>query len=184
MAKNHKEVSYWPHMILGFLIVGITLSYWTVKSASSIPVQESNAFMMKYQQADMKINEILRKKERFDAQYRIEMVDTPTAMVEIEHAKRAKAERAVVLHSGGNTFYYHVVDRTGHLSTDANVSFLLTRPHTKSEDHLVENVPVKDGKYVIENIEVVKPGRYTLRLKAVIDDNTVGYSNTPAYLKP
>jgi hypothetical protein len=53
-------------MILGFLAVGVTLSYWTVKSASSIPVQESNNYMMKYQQADMNINEIIKRKALFD----------------------------------------------------------------------------------------------------------------------
>ena len=39
MAKN-KGKTYWPHMILGFLAIGITLGYWTVKSATSMPVQE------------------------------------------------------------------------------------------------------------------------------------------------
>ena len=62
MAKKNKEKTYWPHMILGFLALGITLSYWTVKSASSVPVQESNNYMLKYQTADYTINEIIERK--------------------------------------------------------------------------------------------------------------------------
>ncbi len=61
MAKNN-EKTYWPHMILGFLTIGLTLSYWTVKSDSSMPVQESNQYMLKYQMADININQILEKK--------------------------------------------------------------------------------------------------------------------------
>ena len=69
MAKNN-ERTYWPHMILGFLTIGITLSYWTVKSASSMPVQESNQYMLKYQMADMNINQIMEKKIAFDKAYK------------------------------------------------------------------------------------------------------------------
>jgi len=184
MAKKANEISYWPHMILGFLIVGVMLSYWTVKSASSIPVQESNEYMMKYQQADMNINEILHQKARFDSKYRIALVDAPMQKVELENAKRAKAENAVVLQAGKNTFSYKISDHSGNAYADANVSFLLTRPHTRDDDQLMLEVPFKDGLYVVENVEVKKPGRYILRLKADVGEGAVGFSQTPAYLKP
>jgi len=184
MAKKHKEKSYWPHMILGFLILGITLSYWTVKSASSIPVQESNEFMMKYQKADHDINDILHKKARFDKQYKIGIIDVKQETIALENAKRAKEENVVLLNHGKNDFHYRVADHAGHILHDANVSFLLTRPHTRSEDVMIESVSEKDGKYVIEGIEVTKPGRYVLQLRVTVDQNTIGYAETPAYLKP
>jgi hypothetical protein len=184
MAKKNKETSYWPHMILGFLVVGITLSYWTVKSASSVPVQESNNYMLKYQQADMNINEILQKKRRFDQSFRIEIVDAPEANVELENSKRAKEERSVLLKEGANQFTYRVADRDNKPYSDANVTFLLTRPHTRKDDVLVEKVPSKDGTYVIEDINITKPGRYLLQLRVEIDKDTIGYSELPAYLKP
>jgi hypothetical protein len=182
MGKN-KETSYWPHMILGFLFIGITLSYWTVKSASSIPVQESNEFMMKYQQADMNINEIMKRKALFDKHYTIEIVDAKREMLEIENAKRAKKESSVALAKGENTFFYRVLKKDSSFVPDANVTFLLTRPHSVKEDMLIKNVPVESGKYVIKNITITKPGRYTLQLRAKIGD-AIGYSEIPAYLKP
>jgi len=184
MAKKNKETSYWPHMILGFLVVGVTLSYWTVKSASSVPVQESNEYMMKYQKADMNINDILNKKARFDQSYRIEIVGAKEASVELENSKRAKEERSVLLDKGKNSFTYRVTDRHDQPYNDANVTFLLTRPHTTKDDVLVENVQVKDGNYVIEDINITKPGRYLLQLRVEIDKDRVGYSELPAYLKP
>ncbi len=182
MAKN-KEKTYWPHMILGFLLLGMTLSYWTVKSASSVPVQESNDYMLKYQQADMNINEILERKAAFDQRYTIEIVDVKKEMIELENAKRAKAENSVVLKQGKNSFTYVVAAKDGTAVSDANVTFLLTRPHSVREDKYVENIPFVDGKFQVSNINITKAGRYTLQLRAKIGE-TIGYLQIPAYLKP
>jgi hypothetical protein len=182
MAKN-KEKTYWPHMILGFLILGMTLSYWTVKTASSVPVQESNEYMMKYQVADININEILESKAKFDKSYTIELIDVKKAMLKLENAKRAKAENSVVLMQGLNSFTYVVKTKDGTAVSDANVTFLLTRPHSAREDKYVENIPFADGKFQISDIDIEKAGRYTLQLRAKIGEVT-GYSQVPAYLKP
>ncbi len=180
---NNKEKTYWPHMILGFLALGITLSYWTVKSASSVPVQESNEYMMKYQVADININEILESKAGFDRSYIIEIVDVKKAMYKLENAKRAKAENSVVLTQGTNNFTYVVTTKDGTAVSDANVTFLLTRPHSVREDKYIENIPFTNGKFQISDINITKPGRYTLQLRAKVGE-TIGYSETPAYLKP
>jgi len=183
MAKKSKEKSYWPHMILGFLILGITLSYWTVKSASSIPVQESNEYMLKYQTADYTINEILEKKKRFDAQYEIKLSDAETMVMKDNINSKLKQDDAVVLKKGKNHFFYQVLSKDGNAVSDANVTFLLTRPHTVKEDMYVENIPFENGKYHVSDINISKPGRYTLQLRAKIGD-AVGYAELPAYLKP
>ncbi len=180
---NNKEKTYWPHMILGFLVLGMTLGYWTVKSASSMPVQESNEYMLKYQVADININEILESKAGFDKSYTIEIRDVKRIMVKLENAKRAKAENSVVLTQGKNSFTYAVTTKDGTAVPDANVTFLLTRPHSVSEDKYVENIPFADGKFQISDIDIEKAGRYTLQLRAKIGEVT-GYSQIPAYLKP
>lgn len=181
--KNKNQKTYWPHMILGFLAVGITLSYWTVKSASSLPVQRSNEYMLKYQQADIHINEILEKKALFDKSYTIEIIDIQTVIQDLENAKRAKEEKVILLHLGENSFTYRINNNHGTTPIDANVTFLLTRPHSTKEDILIENVNAINGKYVIKDINISKVGRYTLQLRAKIGD-AVGYSQLPAYLKP
>ena len=181
MVNKRKEKTYWPHMILGFLMVGITLSYWTVKSASSIPVQESNNYMMKYQQADININEILKRKALFDSQYKIKLVDAKKAILELENTKRAKSEEVIVLTKGNNSFSY-IIENIQDVSK-VKVTFLLTRPHSRSEDFLIDNVLFEKGKYIVSNLSVQKAGRYILQLKVKIGD-AIGYSEIPAYLKP
>ncbi|KYJ86837.1 FixH family protein [Sulfurovum riftiae] len=183
MAKeNNKEKTYWPHMILGFLMVGITLGYWTVKSASSVPVQEENEYMMKYQTADYNINEILAKKRAFDKVYTITISDVEMLPVKKNEIQHRQLKEQVKLHKGENSFTYTVADRSSMPVSDANVSFLLTRPHTKKDDVIIDTIPFSDGKYRVK-VSIEKPGRYILRLRAKIG-KAVGYSDIPAYLKP
>ena len=183
MAKSSKERTYWPHMILGFLSIGLTLSYWTVKSASSIPVQESNDYMLKYQQADINMNEILQRKAQFDKNYNIQIVNVKSEILELENAKRARNEKVIILQKGINSFSYIVSNKENSIQNDANVSFLLTRPHRVQEDQMIPTVLSKNGKYTLENININKAGRYTLQLRVKIGE-AVGYSQIPAYLKP
>jgi len=170
-------------MILGFLLIGITLGYWTVKSATSIPVQESNTFMMKYQQADMHINDILKQKAAFDRRYTIVLTGAEMQLTAIAHSKVAKRERSVLLKRGENSFRYHIETKAGETVSDANVTFLLTRPHTDREDFAVRKVPLVGETYLVQGVRVDKPGRYTLQLKVKIGD-AIGYASSPAYLVP
>lgn len=182
MASN-KEKTYWPHMILGFFVLGITLGYWTVKSASSLPVQESNDYMMKYQAADLNINEIIEKKIAFDRAYKIELLDKETMKMPGDSYSRMVQVDPVKLSLGANTFTYMVTRQNGSIVVDANVSFLLTRPHTREDDLMVDPVPYSSGEYRVRDINITKAGRYTLQLRAKVGD-TIGYSEIPAYLKP
>lgn len=182
MAKNSAK-TYWPHMILGFLVVGLTLSYWTVKSASSIPVQESNQYMLKYQIADMNINQIMEKKIAFDKAYNIHILDVERMVMTDNVNSNRPQPNPVKLSHGMNLFSYEVVAKNGTKVSDANVTFLLTQPHSRDQDQLFTNVPYEDGKYQIRDVEITKAGRYTLQLRAEVGD-TMGYSEVSAYLKP
>jgi len=182
MAKNNKK-TYWPHMILGFLALALTLSFWTVKSASSLPVQKVNEYMMKYQQADIHMNDILEKKKAFDTLYEIQIQNVETmVMTDNIHSHRPQPN-PVKLSLGKNYFTYIVRKKDGEVVSDANVSFLLTRPHSRKDDLMLNNIPFKNGQYVTPVMEIVNAGRYTLQVRAKIDD-TIGYAQSPAYLVP
>ncbi|MEA1880378.1 MAG: FixH family protein [Campylobacterota bacterium] len=181
---NSKETTYWPHMIVGFLLLAFTLSYWTVKSASSMPVQESNSYMLKYQQADIHINEILELKAAFDNEYTIELQDVEEMVVTDNIHSRRLQLNPIKLSKGMNTFSYAVTKKDGIAVEDANVTFLLTRPHSRRDDVVEEDVKSVGGKYVTKALDIIKAGRYTLQLRVTIDDTKIGYSEIGAYLKP
>ncbi|MEA2047578.1 MAG: FixH family protein [Campylobacterota bacterium] len=182
MEKKHKK-TYWPHMILGFLAVGLTLSYWTVKSASSLPVQESNQYMLKYQMADITINDIIERKKAFDKAYTIEIEGIETMVMTDNVNSNRPQPNPVKLSLGKNKFSYLVRNKDGSVVSDAKVSFLLTQPHSRRNDIFIERVDFSNGTYATEDLEISEAGRYTLQFRAIIGD-AVGYSEIPAYLKP
>jgi len=182
MEKNNKK-TYWPHMILGFLAVGITLGYWTVKSATSMPVQESNQYMLKYQTADININKITELKQAFDKKYTIKLLDVETMVMTDNVNSKRPQPNSVKLSAGVNDFFYEVLAKDGTKVADANATFLLTQPYSRAEDQMFTNVPYSDGKYQIKGVKLKKAGRYTLQFRAEVAD-TIGYSEIAAYLKP
>lgn len=178
-----KEKTYWPHMIVGFLLLALTLSFWTVKSASSIPVQEANQYMLKYQMADMTMNEILESKKRFDQVYTIKLEDAKTmVMTDNIHAHRPQPNPVKLL-QGENHLRYSIRRHDGTQVKDANVSFLLTRPHSRRDDVIIEEIGFKEGYYKIPTLKLEKAGRYTLVLKVKVG-TAIGHSEIAAYVKP
>lgn len=182
MAKNSNK-TYWPHMIVGFLLLAITLSYWTIKAASSMPVQETNDYMLKYQISDITINEIMESKILFDKKYDIALQDVEMVVVTDNiHSNRLQGNK-VKLAMGKNSFAYLVTDKAGKPISDLNVSFLLTRPHTVVDDQMIEVVEGVDGRYTTPELNITKAGRYTLKFRAISSEGT-GYSSDEAYLRP
>ena len=182
-----KEKTYWPHMIVGFLMMAILLSYWTIRSASSMPVQESNTYMQKYQMVDIGINDILEKKEAFDKKFIIELIDKNRMVVTDNIHSNKIQEDQVILHSGKNSFDFIVKGKNDSYSIKdldiKTVQFLLTRPHTVANDILVEDVKLIDNKIAIKDINIEKKGRYTIQLRIDMKDGSIGYYQTSAYLK-
>ena len=169
-------------MIVGFLLLALTLSFWTVKSASSLPVQESNSYLMKYQQADIHINDILTSKAAFDALYTIALKDKEMMVMTDNIHSKIPQPNVLKLFPGVNDFSYTVLSKSGAVVKDAKVTFLLTQPHSRREDKLIENVAFVDGLYKVKALDIQKAGRYTLQLKVELSEGT-GYSEVPAYLK-
>ena len=172
---------YWPYMILGFLFIGITLGYWTVKHAIGLPVQESNEYMLKYQTADKNADKLVEEQLKFHKNYDVKLQGLKKSDFKPEHLKR-KPKQVMALEKSNNIAYI-VTDKSGKVVNDANVSLLLTRPHTRKDDKMYPDLKFKDGAYRLDNLTVSKPGRYILRVRVGIGKD-VGFEDTPAYLKP
>jgi hypothetical protein len=181
MANNKDDSGkYWPYLILGFIAIGLLLSYWTVKMTVSMPVSESNSFQKKYQDADININDILTKKQAFDAKYKIEAIGFASSDFKPEIGAHAKSDFVALKNK--MRFSYRITNKNGKTVNDANVSFLLTRPQTRDDDKTFI-LKANNGAYTTPEITLSSPGRYVLRLKVQIED-AVGYMEHEAYLKP
>ena len=179
MDDNKK--TYWPHMIVGFLFLGLGLGFWTIKSASTVPVERENAYMMSYQDADENINEILASQEKFNQNYSIKILDTKIIQVEKDKNSRKSFVDPIGLQKGENQFRYIVVDKNGQIVKSANVSFMLTRTHTDIDDRKFDKINIINSAYQTPKINITKPGRYTLVLRVNIG-KTTGFLETAAYL--
>jgi hypothetical protein len=180
--KNQNRL--WFAIVMGMLSFGIGMVIWTVKQASSVPVHESNDFMLKYQQADMNINSILANKAKFDAKYSIELQNAEFITLKAEYQNnnsKRQQPKPLKLKKGENRFAYAIKDKNGNNVESAEFTFLLTRPYTQDEDKKENNVSIENGLYVTKPFEINNKGRYTLQVKVTIDGLT-GYLKTPAYL--
>jgi hypothetical protein len=141
---NKKEKTYWPHMIVGFIMMGVTLGYWTIKSASLMPVQESNNLMQKYQMVDININDILIKREAFDRKFKIDLTEVKRIVVTDNIYSKRVQENPVELMVGENSFNFIINSKNNsniEILNNAKISFLLTRPHTRVDDILIKDIP-------------------------------------------
>ncbi len=179
--QSNDSGKYWPYMILGFLFIGITLGYWTVKHAIGLPVQESNEYMMKYQKADKNADKLVEQQLKFNKNYNVKLQGLEKSDFKPEYLKR-KPKQVMALKKS-NSIAYVVTDKDGKVVSDANVSLLLTRPHTREDDKMYPELKFKEGAYRLDNLVVNKPGRYILRVRVSIGDD-VGFQDTPAYRKP
>ena len=180
MSKSNQK-TYWPHMILGFVAIGIILGYWTIKHSIALPVHESNEYMMKYQQADLNANEIIEAQQKFDKLYSVKLLNFKKSNFKPEHLKRKVGD--ILALNKINSFEYKVTTKDGKAVNDANVSLLVTRPHTEKEDQLFKNIKAKDGVYKVENVKLKNPGRYILRVRVQKGD-AIGFKDIEGYLKP
>lgn len=184
MTKKTQNV-LWFVFVMGILAFGIIMIIWTISKSISAPVHESNNYMLKYQTADMTINEIVELQRAFDKKYTIELQNVQEVELPVKyqnvHAKRS-LQKPIGLINGENSFSYKITQKDGSIVQNAQVDFLLTRPHIRTDDTLENNVSFANNLYTTKPLNINKEGRYTLLLKVTID-KLVGHLETAAYLQ-
>lgn len=161
--EKKREVNYWPYAIVGMILTVVMLGIWTIKVAVSNPVQESDAYMMKYQDVDENINEIMAKQEAFFAKYRIDLEGNK-------------------LRLGTNRVQVVVVRKNdGTPVEEAKIVAKVTRPTSNREDIVLQNFQRDRDVYVSEPFELKKPGRWNIQVKVVIGDDE-GYRTYKSFI--
>ncbi len=179
MSKNNDSGKYWPYMILGFLFIGITLGFWTIKSTISLPVHESNSFMQKYQDADKGANEIVESQARFDSKYELVIDGLSKSDFKPKYLKR-KAHVHYKLDST-NSLSIKVSSKSGASVDGISAVALLTRPQTELDDKKLKCIKIDAGTFEIKDFSVQKFGRYIIRLKISDESNDTKYLDIYGY---
>ncbi len=164
MEKSEKkDINFWPYAIVGMILTVVMLSVWTIKVALKNPVQLENSYMMKYQDVDENINEILQKQRAFDAKYRLVIDQTGLKL-------------------GKNRAQIAVLDRDGNYVKNAKVTALVTRPDTAMHDIELKNFSLANGVYVSEDFDIDKKGRWNILFKIAVGDD-VKYVTYKSFVK-
>ncbi|SMC08450.1 FixH family protein [Nitratiruptor tergarcus] len=139
MNKN-----YWPHFIIGLVLFAIGLGVWTVKTAIDNPVELDDTYMMKYQQVDKNIYNIMKMKKEFSKKYKVVLLTTK-------------------LDYPNATFQFKILTKDGKPVSDAKAMVLFTRPDTSKYD-IKKNAEVKNGMYTVR-VKLPLAGRWNVLLK-------------------
>lgn len=144
MSKSSGRI--WPYaigisitMVFGFCVA-------TIMVTSSANIQESDAYMTHYQEADAKANEFIESRIAFDKKYNIEYLGG-----------------ALIKENG--ELSYRVSDKSQNAIDDAQIILVVSRPETAAFNQEFKNPEVKDGVYTFKGVNFPKDGVWNLMAK-------------------
>lgn len=162
MSKVKSERNYWPHAIVGGILLIVLACAWTIKIAIQNPVEMDTFYMEKYQKVDENINEILVLQKKFNAKF------------ELGYSTEK-------FHMGDNSITIRLIDKqTSHVVSNADFTLLLSRPETNKENREFKATEVKNGTYTFGPLPITKPGRWQILTKVVVD-GFQGYNKYEVY---
>ena len=148
MAKN-----YWPHAIVGSLILIVASCVATVALAVKNPVEMDEFYFERYQNVDENINEIEASQRRFDDKYALKFEPEFDGL--------------------NGYFKIAVAPKNGSLAPKFTNEILLTRPATNEQN---QNLNAKFDGQILKTAPVALPkkGRWQILLK-ISDANDTGF---------
>jgi len=139
----------WPYaigisitMVFGFCVA-------TIMVTQSANIQESDAYMTYYQDADAKANDLINAQIAFDKKYTIEYVTDGIAQ-------------------NGALIKYRISDKNANLINDAKIILTTSRPETAEFNQELQNPEIKDGVYTFSGAVFPKEGVWNIIAKVEV----------------
>jgi len=142
----------WPIGIATAIILVFSFCVGTVVITQSAHIQESDAYMTHYQDADAHVNDLIKAEIAFNKKYNLSFV-----------TKKIIAK--------GTDLSYKITDKNLKAINNAKLTLAISRPESKEFNHTLENPIVKDGIYSFVGVKFPKAGVWNLVLKVEIDKN-------------
>jgi len=162
-ASEKEEVNFWPYAIVGMILTVVMLSAWTIKVALKNPVQLENSYMMKYQDVDENINEILRKQRAFDEKYSVSL----------------DGNRLQLLR---NRVRVVLTDGAGAPVKGAQIVALVTRPDSVEHDVRLDEFTMDADGYLSGLFDLPKKGRWNIVVRIKVGDDE-GFKTYKTFVK-
>ena len=152
-----KSGKLWPPAI-GLAITGVFfLGVWTIIETGKADIQPSDAYMMKYQQADVDANKLIESRIAFDKEYRLKYV-----------SEKISQE--------GCDVKYALTTKDGKAVKGANMLLEISRPEVADFTKKLNNPKFENGLYVFHDIKFPKVGVWNLLLKVDVNNTSRFYA--------
>mgnify|MGYP002629773108 CR=1 FL=1 len=148
MNKNSGRI--WPYSIGGAIILVFGFCVATVVVTSNAHIQESNAYMTYYQDADTNANDLINNRIAFDKKYKINYVPAK-------------------LHDSESVVGYKVTDLNSKTVNNAKLTILVSRPETHEFDQKLSDAKLNDGVYSFSNVKFPRQGVWDIIVKVEVE---------------
>jgi nitrogen fixation protein FixH len=142
----------WPYAIGMSITLVFGFCVATIVVTSKANIQESNAYMTYYQDADAKANDLIKAQMAFNKKYKIEYISQGIS-------------------ESGSTLHYRVTDINSNPVNNAKLIVAISRPETNEFDVTLENPKVENGVYIFENVKFPKAGVWNIIAKVSVGDD-------------
>lgn len=142
----------WPYIVGGSITLVFGMCVATVMVTSKADIQESNAYLSKYQDADARANELIYARIEFDKKYNVAYVTEGI---------------------GGESpqLKYKVTDKDGNAVNDAELLVDISRPETAKFNQELKNFTVENGVYSFDGAQFPKVGVWNLIAKVKVGND-------------
>jgi len=155
MSKSSGRV--WPYAISTAIILVFGACVATVMVAIKLPVEKSDTYMMGYQEANERADEIIKSRIAFNKKYTIEYITDS-------------------LSSQSTVLKYKVKDVNNNPINDATIKAIITRPNNHKNDQELLNPTVENGVYTFSSVSLPLEGRWDVMAKIEIGENQRFYN--------
>jgi nitrogen fixation protein FixH len=146
------RLNLWPLGILGLLMFGVALTLWTLDAASNNKVQMDNSYMANYHDVDENYNELVSKRDTFNKKFILDLEE-------------------INLKMGENRVNVKLFSKDIEPIKDAQVTALITRPHTVEQDIKIDTFSYTEGgEYLSSPFTLDKKGRWQIIVKVKVGD--------------
>ena len=147
---NKSSGRIWPYSIGASIILVFGFCVATVVVTSNANIQESNAYMTYYQDADTNANDLINNRIAFDKKYKINYVPAK-------------------LHDSESVVGYKVTDLNSKTVNNAKLTILVSRPETHEFDQKLSDAKLNDGVYSFSNVKFPRQGVWDIIVKVEVE---------------
>ena len=152
MSKNKSSGRIWPYIIGGSITLVFGFCVATIVVTSKADIQESNAYMTYYQDADENANDYIEARIAFDKKYKIKYT-----------TKSIGGKNPQIM--------YSVTDTNNNVIQNAQMILSISRPETHTFDQMIKSATFENGNYIFKGAKFDKVGLWNLIAKVNVGDD-------------